>query len=48
MAQLESRNKTKKITMKSKLRLYKFNRPISTSFSIGYTTKRQIKSKLIK
>ena len=29
MAQLESRNKTKKIAMKSKLRLYKFNRPIS-------------------
>ena len=43
LAQLESRNKTKKITMKSKLRLYKFNRPISTSFPIGYTTKRQIK-----
>ena len=43
---LDSRNKTKKRSTKLRLRLYKFNKPISISFPIALTTRRQIRKLL--
>ena len=40
---LDSRNRTKKISNKSKFQQFKFSRAISTSFSKSYTNKRKIR-----
>ena len=40
---LDSRNKTKKISMKSKLQHLRSNKQISTSYAYAYTTKRKIR-----
>ena len=45
---LDSRNKTKKISMKSKLQYIRGNKHISTSFADSYTTKRQLIDKFTK
>ena len=45
---LDSRNKTKKISMKSKLQQFRSKKNISTSYLDSYTTKRQLRDKLKK
>ena len=45
---LDSRNKTKKISMKSKLQHFRSKKNISTSYLDSYTTKRQLRDKLKK
>ena len=42
---LDSRNKTKKIAMKSKLQQFRSKKNISTSYADSYTTKRQLRDK---
>ena len=45
---LDSRNKTKKISMKSKLQQFRSKKNISTSYLDSYRTKRQLRDKLKK